>query len=101
MNGSITVDGRTYALHFTVNHICRMEETMGDKLPSLLSGSVYGLRSLLWCGLMGENISLEEAGRLMERYLQDGGSLASLSQILASAMEDAGFFHSPAMKQEA
>ena len=101
MNGSITVKGRTYPLHFTVNHICRMEETLGEALPKLMQGSLYGLRALLWCGLMGEGMELEEAGLLMESYLKEGGTLQSLSATLASAMEDAGFFPSSARKQEA
>lgn len=100
MNGSITVGGRTHSLHFTVNHICRMEEALGESLPKLMQGSIYGLRALLWCGLMGEGMEMEETGSLIQSYLQEGGSLNTLSQMLAAAMEDAGFFPSPAAKQE-
>lgn len=96
MNGSFTVNGRTYSLHFTVNHICLLEETVGKPLPALLNSSVSSLRDLLWCGLMGENIGRETAGQWMQDYLSGGGSLKALSALLSSAMEDAGFFQQPA-----
>lgn len=100
MNGCFSVNGRLYSLRFTVNHICCLEEALGEKFPALLSGSVWGMRALIWCGLMEEKLSLEEAGDLLQAYLAQGGTLQALSQILADAMEDAGFFHSPARKQE-
>lgn len=92
MNGTFSVNGRTYALRFTVNNICCLEEAMGKGLSALLSGSLSGIRALLWCGLMSEGVEQEEAGQLMEAYLCQGGSLKELSDLLARAMEDAGFF---------
>lgn len=100
MNGSFQVKDRLYPLHFTVNHICLMEESLGQKLPALLSGSMYGVRALLWCGLMGEKVTLEEAGSLMQEYFLQGGTLETLSRLLADAMEDAGFFHLPVQKRK-
>lgn len=96
MNGAFTVHGCAYPLHFTVNHICLLEETAGKPLPDLLGSSVSSLRDLLWCGLMDEHISLETAGQWMQDYLSSGGSLKALSSLLAAAMEDAGFFQPPA-----
>lgn len=95
MNGIFSVNGRTYPLHFTVNHICCLEETENKPLTELLNGSFYGIRNILWCSLMGEQISREEAGQLLQDYLDQGGSLADLSQVLAQAMGDAGFFRQP------
>ena len=95
MNGAFSVNGRTYPLHFTVNHICMLEETVGKPLPSLLNSSLSSLRDLLWCGLMDERITRETAGQWMQDYLAESGSLKELSALLASAMEDAGFFQQP------
>lgn len=95
MNGAFTVNGHTHPLHFTVNHICILEETAGKPLPMLLNSSVSSLRDLLWCGLMDENISRETAGRWMQDYLSSQGTLKELSSLLAAAMEDAGFFQLP------
>lgn len=95
MNGAFIVNGRAYPLHFTVNHICILEETAGKPLPELLNTSVSSLRDLLWCGLMDEQISRETAGQWIQDYLAGKGSLRELSELLASAMEDAGFFRQP------
>lgn len=95
MNGAFTVNGRTYPLHFTVNNLCILEETAGKPLPELLHSSVSSLRDLLWCGLMDERITRETAGQWMQDYLAESGSLKELSALLASAMEDAGFFQQP------
>lgn len=100
MNGCIRIDGREYPLHFTVNHICAMEETVGTGLAGLMQGGILGIRALFWCGLMDEKITLEEAGGLMQRYLETGGTVGALSAALARAMEDAGFFHIPAAKKD-
>lgn len=95
MNGAFSVNGRTFPLHFTVNHICLLEEAAGKSLPDLLNTSVSSLRDLLWCGLMDEHISRETAGQWMQEYLSSSGSLKELSSLLAAAMEDAGFFQPP------
>lgn len=99
MNGAFTVNGISHPLHFTVNHICILEETAGKPLPMLLNTSVSSLRDLLWCGLMDEQISRETAGLWMQDYLSSNGSLKELSALLAAAMEDAGFFQPP-VKEE-
>lgn len=92
MNGVFIVGGRSYPLRFTVNHICCLEEATKKPLSALLDGSLQGVRDILWCGLMAENITREDAGQIMQDYLDQGGSFADLSQILADAMADAGFF---------
>ncbi len=95
MNGVFTLEGRAHPLHFTINHLCLMEEALDMPLQKLLSSGITGMRALLWCGLMEEKITLEEAGDMVQRYLQQGGTLHALSEILADALTDAHFFRPP------
>ena len=100
MNGTVVISGKPHPLHFTVNHLCLMEEAAGQPLHALMNGSFQGIRAFLWCGLMDENITLEEAGDLLQAYLQQGGTLKKLSETLADALCDAGFFPCPAQEKE-
>lgn len=100
MNGCLVIGGKAHPLHFTVNHLCIMEEAMGQPLSSLMNGGITGLRAFLWCGLMGEGISREDAGEMIQAYCAEGGSLKELSALLAEALQDAGFFHLPAQEKK-
>ena len=95
MNGTVVISGKAHFLRFTVNHLCCAEEAAGQPLHALMNGSFLGIRAILWCGLMDENISRETAGRWMQDYLSSQGTLKELSSLLAAAMEDAGFFQLP------
>ena len=95
MNGTVVISGKAHFLRFTVNHLCCAEEAAVQPLHALMNGSFLGIRAILWCGLMDEKITLEEAGEMLQAYLQQGGTLKQLSEILANALCDAGFFHCP------
>ncbi len=91
---NIALNGKSYPLRFTVNALCCLEEKTGQGLDQLQGGRISTLRGLLWCGLMEgcPAITLESAGQLLNDHLQHGGDLASVSDALAAALEDACFF---------
>ncbi|MBQ9263740.1 MAG: hypothetical protein IJ189_05955 [Clostridia bacterium] len=91
---TITLSGKEYPLRFTVNALCCLEEKTGKSLSQLQSSQMSCLRGLLWCGLMEQcpDMTLEQAGELITAHLQGGGSLNTLSDALAAALEDACFF---------
>lgn len=99
---TITLNGREYSLHFSVNSLCCLEEKMEKGLYTLMKTNLSCLRGLLWCGLMEEEkgITLEDAGSLLESHLRAGGSLMAVSHALSRALEDAGFFPHPGMEEK-
>ncbi|MBR1585722.1 MAG: hypothetical protein IJ662_09300 [Clostridia bacterium] len=94
---TVTLNGVEYPLRFTVNALCCLEEKTGKSLDQLQGAQMSCLRGLLWCGLMEANpaMTLQDAGDLITRHLQSGGSLSALSDALAKALEDACFFQPP------
>lgn len=94
MTHSITLNGREYTLHFTVNALCCLEEKTGLILAQLQGTQLSCLRGLLWCGLLEQEkgLTLQDAGDLIDRHLRSGGDLNGLSASLAAALEDACFF---------
>lgn len=97
MNRKIALNGREYTLRYTVNAVCCLEEKMGAGLESLMRTQLSCLRGLLWCGLMENHpgVTLERAGEMLQAHLEQGGSLRAVADILAAALEDAGFFRQP------
>lgn len=97
MKRLIQLDGREYALRYTVNAVCCLEEKMGLGLEGLMRTQLSCLRGLLWCGLMESQpgITLERAGDMLQAHLEMGGSLRAVADTLAAALEDAGFFQEP------
>lgn len=92
---TVTLNGRQLTLHFSVNAVCEMERTLKVSLYDLLKSDVSSVRALLWCGLMeaAAPFTLKETGEMLDRHLKSGGSLLELSESLAGALEEAGFFH--------
>ena len=97
MKRLIQLDGREYALRYTVNALCCLEEKIGKGLESLTGTQLTCLRGLLWCGLMEEQpgITLDRAGEILQAHLEKGGRLRTVADHLAAALEDAGFFQEP------
>ncbi len=98
---NVTLNGKDYPLRFSVNALCCLEEKTGKGLSDMQSGQLSCLRGLLWCGLREHfpEYALEDAGDLIDRHLQNGGTLEDLSQALAAALEDACFFPRPAGRE--
>ena len=94
---AICLNGREYALRYSVNAVCCLEDKLGS-LAELMRNQLSCLRGLLWCGLMEteKGITLEDAGALLQAHLDGGGSLKQVSGQIAAALEAAGFFQLPA-----
>ena len=94
---AICLNGRDYALRYSVNAVCCLEDKLGS-LAELMRNQLSCLRGLLWCGLMEteKRITLEDAGALLQAHLDGGGSLKQVSGQIAAALEKAGFFQLPA-----
>ena len=94
---AICLNGREYALRYSVNAVCCLEDKLGG-LTALMRNEVSCLRGLLWCGLMEteKGLTLEGAGALLQAHLDGGGSLSQVSGQIAAALEEAGFFQPPA-----
>lgn len=102
MSRSICLGGREYALRYTVNAVCCLEEKNEKGLESLLRTQFSCLRALLWCGLMSgqPGMTMEDAGQLLQAHLDAGGSLSGVAAAIADALEDAGFFHQPGPEKD-
>ena len=93
MEERIEIGGKAYALRYTVNSLCAMEERCGCSLEQALSKDYTAARLLLWGGLIAKqpDLTLERAGEMLDRYLEDGGSIGGIVEIAAQALEAAGF----------
>ena len=101
MKSMIELAGRLYALRFTVNAVCCLEESRKAGLDELLKTRLSCIRALLWCGLMEEeNMTEEEAGTLLQKHLDMGGNLQEVGERLADALAAAGFFQLPGPEEK-
>lgn len=94
MMHAVTLSGKNYPLHFTVNALCRLEEKTGMSLDRLQENSLSCIRGLLWCGLLQDHpdFTPEDAGEMLEKHLENGGVLKETASLLALALQDACFF---------
>ena len=89
-----TVNGETYALQFTTNGMCELEDATGRSLMAFLDGldeaaarndlSIGDVRLLFWAGLKEHHpeITIQQAGSLM----QDLGGLEKAMELAAEAV---------------
>ena len=96
----ITLCGRDHPLRFSLNALCALEEKAGCGLDEILRRPLSGIRGLLWCGLMDteKGLTVEAAGELLARHLNEGGSLEDVSRALSNALEESGFFPPPGQR---
>lgn len=93
-----TLDGPR-RLRFTANHIADMEDGPLRGLPFTrvlsrgLGFSMAELRALLWTALRPDDpkIRLEEAGDILQGYLERGGSYLELAKAIQEAVKFSGF----------
>ena len=102
MEHVITLGGKQYALRYTVNSVCALEEMFGMALHQLLMTDVSSVRALLWCGLLHtrQNQVLDVVGCMLDEALASGDALSDIGAVCAKALKDAGFFRA-ARRQEA
>lgn len=96
---TLSVDGVTYTLRYSIDSICRLEETTGKGLPLIaaqmanpLTATVTLARQLLMAGLLDgqPDMTLDQAGRI----LVGGGGVNPVMEKIGRALQLA--FPSPA-----
>ena len=72
-DGTVTfeVGGETKRLRFTINALCALEEKTGSNVLQIAGELSYGvsmatLRAMFWAGMVGGNLTLEQAGDLID-----------------------------------
>lgn len=98
MEKRIEIAGRALRMNYTVNALCAVEDKAGGSLDALMDRQFSATRLLLWGGLadLQPELSIEEAGALIDRHIAGGGTLEDIVRICAEALSEAGFFRPPA-----
>lgn len=89
MNRTFTINNKLYkAKAFDFNLLCDLEE-QGLSLDDIEKKPMSLIRTYIaFCG----NVTKEIAGREIEAHFIGGGNFDDVSKVLASEMEDSGFF---------
>lgn len=87
-------------LRFDINAIADLEEATGKSLMELMDENNIGIsamRALLWAGLKHQDklLTLQRAGELIQAFIVNGGSLATLMEKVAKAITSSGAFGTP------
>lgn len=99
MERRIDIGDKSYRLRYSLNAMCEMERAAGCPLEQMVEKQFSAARLLLWGALIDlqPEISIAEAGRMMDAYMRAGGTIEDVINICYQAMEDAGFFAQAAM----
>lgn len=88
--GKLTVCGKDYELKkITFNSMCELEERYDLDLSKLGNKGISTIRSLF---AFVANVSLIEAGEIIEEHLLNGGELSDFN-VLADMLLDSSFFY--------
>lgn len=84
-------------LRFSINALADLEEATGQSVLLAMSEKNLGfrsLRALLWAGLRHEEngISIERAGDLLQKFMENGGELSTVMEKVALAVQACGLF---------
>ena len=100
MDTPITLD-KVRHLRYSANAVADLEELLGEGFASLLSDQknvgIRHARAFLWAGLKHEDRKLqtprgiEEAGRLVEVWYENGGNLDTLYIKIFEALKNDGW----------
>ena len=90
MDGAILINDKLYYLKFNINIFCEMKEAGYDVQTAFNENLDFaGIRALFYFGLKkihGDEIkSYEDAGDLLSDYIENGGDLEELSEVIAKA----------------
>lgn len=93
-------------LKYDINAFVMIEEMLGDSLTNIASNpasfmKMTTLRVMCWAGMIHEkpNLSLKEAGEVMQAELVAGKTFADLGDEVAAAFDKSGVF--PKMQEKA
>lgn len=86
---------RQRELRYGVNALCILEDKLGKNLGEILSQGmgISMLRLVFWAGLVWDDKELteEEAGGLMDTYMQSGHAFSEVSDLITKALMKSGF----------
>ena len=90
MDGAILINDKLYYIKFNINIFCEMKEAGYDVQTAFNENLDFaGIRALFYFGLKkihGDEIkSYEDAGDLLSDYVENGGDLGKLSEVIANA----------------
>lgn len=91
----LTIGGKDYAVQYTFNAMCEMEEKTSKSITTFENMSFSTVRAFLWAGLLELNhgVSLVQAGKLVEQWCEEHTkSYMDLGALLIEAATQAGFF---------
>lgn len=89
MNRLLTINGKTCkAAEFDLNLLCDFEDA-GISIESIDSKMFNVIRQYVASSM---NVAPKVAGAEISEHMRNGGSLEDISEIMAAAMEDSGFF---------
>lgn len=90
----IEIAGEGLRMRYTVNSLCAVEERAGRPLDELLDRQFSAARLLLWGGLIEARpeMTVCQAGELIDRHIAQGGGLEEIVDICAEGLREAGFF---------
>ena len=85
-----------YVLNYTINSLCSFEDRFQRDISDVISHPTFNnIRGAIWAGLIDQhpNLSLEETGRIIDEYLNEGErSLGDVLRLCAEALTNSGFF---------
>jgi len=83
-------------LRFDINALSDAEEALGVGIGAILQQNlgIRTIRALLWAGLKWQDhgLTLQRAGTLLQKYIEDGGDLSVLEGKLVEALIGSGLF---------
>ena len=90
MDGAILINDKLYYIKFNINIFCEMKEAGYDVQTAFNENLDFaGIRALFYFGLKkihGDEIkSYEDAGDLLSDYIENGGDLEKLTEVIANA----------------
>ncbi len=92
----LTVAGKIYLLRLTALSAARLEERLGMSVYKAVGriDEMKILSELLYALIesMRPEFSRQEAYTLIDDYISEGGSVASLGSVIAAALGNSGFF---------
>jgi len=94
MERALDIGETRYILHYSLNAMCEMERAAGCPLEQMIEKQFSAARLLLWGALIDRQpeMTISQAGRLMDVCMREGRTLEEIINICYQAMEDAGFF---------
>ena len=88
----IWLAGLPMVLHYSMNSLCAMEARAGMPLDALMKHHFNAVRLLLWAGLRHcyPGVTVWDAGELIGKHLQHGGTLDEVIDICADGLRVSG-----------